>query len=143
MDQLSAFLQDRWIVVVLAVVVLFLVVKLVKTVIKWVLVLAIVAAVIVYGASYKDKLLEVTDSIGAAVTTEIKDQALKAVTNEAKDATYKKNDDGSYTVSTKSLRIDAKPGSKEAKVTFMGQSFTLNIDETLQKVIDQAQARQK
>ncbi|RAV20319.1 hypothetical protein [Paenibacillus contaminans] len=141
MDQLTAFLQDRWLVVVIAVVVLFLIVKLVKTVIKWVLVLAILAVVIVYGATYKDKLLEVTDTIGTAVTNEIKDQALKAVTNEAKDATYKKNDDGSYTVSTKSIRIDATPGSNDAKITFMGQTFNLKIDEALQKVIDQAKQK--
>ena len=42
-------LQDRWLVVVVAVAAILLVLKLVKTVLKWVLVIAIAAGVLTYG----------------------------------------------------------------------------------------------
>ncbi|WP_040952911.1 hypothetical protein [Gorillibacterium massiliense] len=56
MDQWTTFLQDRWYVAVIAVIVLFLIVKLVKTAVKWILVVVIAAAVLYYGYQYKDEL---------------------------------------------------------------------------------------
>lgn len=139
MDFVMSFLQDRWFVIVAAIVILFIVIKIVKTVIKWVIVLAVLAGLFFYGASYKEQLL----NIGTAVTAEVKNQAVKAVTGEMKEAEYKLNPDGSFTVTTKSVRLDGKPGSNEVKVTFMNQTFTMKVDDVLNGLIEQAKKNAK
>ncbi|NHN30403.1 hypothetical protein G9U52_11215 [Paenibacillus sp. S3N08] len=140
MDFIAAFLQERWYIIVAAIIILFIVVRIVKTVIKWVIVLAIVAGLYFYGASYKDQLINMGASVGASVTTEVKNQAAKIVSSEMKDAQYKQNPDGSYTVTTKSLRVDGKPGASEVNVTFMNQTFTMKLDDIIKALIDQAKA---
>jgi len=139
LDFIVPFLQERWFIVVAAIVVLFVVIRIVKTVIKWVLVLAILAGLFFYGASYKDQLLE----IGSAVTAEAKNQALKAISGEMKEAQYKQNPDGSFTVTTKSLKLEGKPGSNEVQVTFMNQTFTMKLDDVVNALIEQAKMNTK
>ncbi|WP_249861752.1 hypothetical protein [Paenibacillus konkukensis] len=133
------FLEERWFVVVAAIVVLFIVVKIVKTLVKWIIVLAVIAGLFFYGASYKDKLME----IGTAVTAEAKAQAIKTISGEMKDAQYKQNPDGTFTVTTKSLRIDGNPGANEVKVTFMNQTFTMKMDDVVNALIEQAKKNTK
>ncbi|MFD0678217.1 MULTISPECIES: hypothetical protein [unclassified Paenibacillus] len=139
LDFLMSFLQERWFIIVGAIVVLFLVVRILKTVVKWVIVLAVLAGLFFYGASYKDQLLD----IGAAVSTEAKNQAVKAFSNEMKEAQYKQNSDGTFTVTTKSLKLDGNPSSNEVKVTFMNQTFTMKMDEAVNALIEQAKKNTK
>jgi hypothetical protein len=134
-----SFLQERWFIIVAAIVVLFLVVRIVKTVVKWVIVLAVIAGLYFYGASYKDQLLD----IGTAVSAEAKNQAVKAFSNEMKDAQYKQNPDGTFTVTTKSLKLDGNPGSNEVKVTFMNQTFTMKMDDAVNALVEQAKKNTK
>ncbi|MCL6457969.1 MAG: hypothetical protein K6T85_08180 [Gorillibacterium sp.] len=137
MDQWSSFLSDRWYIVLIALLVLFLVFKLVKTVIKWVLVLLIAAAVLYYGYNYTDSLETLTKSVTATVTETVKDQAMKMMVEEAKEASYKDNGDGSFTISSKNVRIDGKVGAEEVKVTVLKQSFQVKT-ETVKTYIEQA-----
>lgn len=139
MDFVMSFLQERWFVIVAAIVVLFIVIKIVKTVVKWIIVLAVLAGLFFYGASYKDQLMD----IGTTVTAEVKSQAVKVVAGEMKEAQYKQNADGSFTVTTKSVRLDGKPGSSEVKVTFMNQTFTMKVDDVLNGLIEQAKKNTK
>ncbi|OXM87168.1 hypothetical protein [Paenibacillus rigui] len=139
MDFIMSFLQERWFVIVAAIVVLFIVIKIVKTVVKWIIVLAVLAGLFFYGASYKDQLMD----IGTTVTAEVKSQAVKVVAGEMKEAQYKQNADGSFTVTTKSVRLDGKPGSSEVKVTFMNQTFTMKVDDVLNGLIEQAKKNTK
>lgn len=138
MDFLTAFLAERWYVIVAALIVLFLVIKIVKTVIKWVIVLAVVAGLFFYGASYKDQLLELGTTVGAKVVTEAKTQAMNAISEEVKDAKYMQNPDGSFTVSTKSVKVDGKPGAGDVQVTFMNQTFTVKVEGVVKNLIEQA-----
>jgi hypothetical protein len=138
LDFIAVFLQERWYIIVAAIIILFIVVRIVKTVIKWVIVLAILAGLYFYGASYKDQIMDLGATVGASVTTEVKNQVSKMVSNEMKDAQYKQNPDGTFTVSTKSLKIDGKPGANEVNVTFMSQTFTMKLDELLKTMIEQA-----
>lgn len=142
MDQWIAFAQDRWYLVVAALVVLFIVMRIVKTVVKWIIVLAILAVLVVYGANYKDKLQTVgaslTGSIGEKVAAEVSDKALQALKDEAKDAKFKENADGSFTVTTKSLKVEGKPGDSDVAVTFLGQTFHIKADTAVKAFIDQA-----
>ncbi|TDF98879.1 hypothetical protein [Paenibacillus piri] len=139
MDFVMSFLQERWFIIVAAIVVLFLVVRIVKTVVKWVIVLAVLAGLYFYGASYKDQLLD----LGSVVSANVKNQAVSAFSNEMKDAQYKQNSDGTFTVTTKSLKLDGNPGSNEVKVTFMNQSFTMKLDDALNALIEQAKKNAK
>ncbi|SDE03014.1 hypothetical protein SAMN02799630_04449 [Paenibacillus sp. UNCCL117] len=138
MDFLMEFIQDRWFVIAGAIIVLFIVVKLVKTVMKWVLIIALLAGLYYYGASYKDQLLELGGAVGAQAAAEVKTQVVKAFGDEVKEASYKQNADGSFTVTTKSVRLDGKPGESEVKVTFMNRSFTVKMDDVMKALIDQA-----
>lgn len=52
MDQLLLFLQERWLIVLIAIVVLFIVIRIARTVMKWFIVLAIIAAILIYGFNY-------------------------------------------------------------------------------------------
>jgi uncharacterized membrane protein YjjB (DUF3815 family) len=52
MDQLIDFIQDRWLLIVIALIGIVIVVKVIKSVLKWVIIIAIVAALIIYGSNY-------------------------------------------------------------------------------------------
>ncbi|WP_135556119.1 hypothetical protein [Paenibacillus cymbidii] len=138
MDQWTTFLQDKWYVLIVALVVIVLVVKLVKTVVKWVIILVLLAALAIYGYNYKDKLADVVQDAVSTISVAAQDQLTKAIKDEVKEAKYVKNADGSYTVKSKTVQIDGKPGSNDVKLTIAGQSFTIKADEALQKFIDQA-----
>jgi hypothetical protein len=142
MDQWSSFLQDKWLLIIIAIVVLFLVLKLVKTFVKWVIVLAVIGCIVYYGSHYAGSLGDLKTTVGNAVATEAKQQLTKAITGEAKDAKYVKNADGTYTVFTKNISLVGKPGDDLVKVTFMGQSYSVSINSTLQKFIDDAKQNQ-
>lgn len=138
MDFISTFLAERWFVIVGALVILFIVITVVKTVVKWVIVLALLAGLFFYGASYKDQLLELGSTVGVKVAEEAKAQAMNVIMEEAKDAKYTQNQDGSYTVTTKSVKLDGRPGESSVQVTFMNQTFTLKLDDLTKGLIEQA-----
>jgi DNA-binding protein YbaB len=139
MEFIMPFLQDKWYILVGAVVVLFLVVKIVKTVIKWAIIAAVLAGLWFYGASYKDQIMEAGSAAVSTAVNEAKDQAMKTIANEMKEAEYKMNPDGTFYVTTKSARIEGKTGSADVKVTFMGQTFNMNADGVIKTLIEQAQ----
>ncbi|OCT16614.1 hypothetical protein A8709_08025 [Paenibacillus pectinilyticus] len=143
MDQWISFAQDRWYLIVGAIIVLFIVIGIVKTVVKWVLVLVIVGALIVYGANYKDKIKDIGASVVSQVSDDIKDKAVSALTSEAKEAQFKANPDGSFLITTKSLKLEGKPGSDEVTVTFLGKSFKMNANSAVNAFIDQAKKNAK
>lgn len=137
MEQWSTFLADRWYVLLIAFLVLVFVMKLVKTVVKWVLVLVIAAGVLYYGYNYTDNLDQLAKTVTAAVSDTVKEQAMKLMVDEAKDATYTDNGDKTFTITTKSIRVEGKRGADEVKVTFLKQTFTVKA-EMIQTFIDEA-----
>jgi|DewCreStandDraft_2_1066082.scaffolds.fasta_scaffold12809_3 hypothetical protein len=52
MEQLIDFIQDRWLIIVLALIGIIIIVKLVRSIVKWLFIIAIVAALFIYGSSY-------------------------------------------------------------------------------------------
>ncbi|MDF2814978.1 MAG: hypothetical protein K0Q81_1178 [Paenibacillus sp.] len=140
MDQLITFVQDRWLVIVVAIVVLFLVIKIVKTVVKWVIVLAIVAGLFYYGASYTDELKEMGTQALATVkdaAASAKEEALKTLAG--KDAKFKTNPDGTYTVTSGQVKLEGKPGASEVSVSIAGApSFNIALDDAVKAVIESA-----
>lgn len=143
MEQWLSFAQDRWYLLVGALVVLFIVVRVVKTVVKWVIIAALLVALAVYGANYKDQLQSISASVGQKVAAGVSEQAVKALKDEAKDAKYEANPDGTFTVTTKSLKVAGKPGSDDIAVTFMGQTFHMSANAAVKAFIEQAKANSK
>lgn len=143
MDQWISFAQDRWYLIVGAIIVLFIVIGIVKTVVKWVLVLVIVGALIVYGASYKDKIKDIGASVVSQVADDVKDKAVSTLTSEAKEAQFKANPDGSFLITTKSLKVEGKTGSDEVQVTFLGKTFKMNANAAVNAFIEQAKKNAK
>ncbi|MEW9700672.1 hypothetical protein [Paenibacillus sp. SI8] len=143
MDQWISFAQDRWYLIVAAIIVLFIVIGIVKTVVKWLIILVIVGCLVLYGANYKDKLQDIGASVVSQVGDEVKDKALSALTSEAKDAQFKASPDGSFQITTKSLKVEGKAGSDEVKVTFLGQTFSMNANAAINALIEQAKKNEK
>ncbi|MFD2613744.1 hypothetical protein [Paenibacillus gansuensis] len=139
LDQLGTFLQDRWFVIVGAVIVLLIIINVVKTVLKWVLVLALVAGVYFYGADYIGNIKDIgaLKNLGAEVASTLKTEALKAMAGEAADATYQSGGDGTFTITTKNLELKGQAGSDEVNVSFRGQSLgKVKIDDTVRVFIE-------
>ncbi|MBW4839028.1 MAG: hypothetical protein KZY74_06500 [Paenibacillaceae bacterium] len=135
----TEFLQENWLVIVVALVILFLVLNFVRTVVKWALVLVIAAFIIIYsGITMKD--------IGDAVTT-VKEQALdisktevlNMMKNEAKEAELTQNSDGTFTITTPNLEVVGQAGSDKVKVSFRGVSLgEWSMNDTLEAFIQEA-----
>lgn len=140
MDQLSTFIQDRWVVILVAIVVLFLVIKIVKTVVKWVIVLVVVAALFYYGASYTDDLKQLgSDAVATVkdVAASAKEDALKALAG--KDAKFAQNADGSYSVTAGQVKLEGKPGATEVSLSVAGKKIAdIKLDDAVKALIEQA-----
>jgi len=137
-EQWMSFIQEKWWVILAAVVALLIVVSVVKTVLKWVLVLAIVAAVLVYGANYKDELSAMSDQM----LGEAKEQAFQALVSGAFDAQYESNDDGTFAVFTESVRVEGVEGSNEVTVYWKGVKIgTFEIDATIEAFLNEAKEK--
>lgn len=144
MDQLVTFLQDRWLVVIIAIIVLFIVVKIVKTVLKWVIVIAIVAGLIYYGSTYTDQLKDIGENVAATAKEAVGDLKEKAVQAFAgKDAKYTDNGDGTYTITSGGIRLDGKNGADKVKITVAGVSAEFTLDDMLKKAIESVKGSQK
>ncbi|OMF28136.1 hypothetical protein BK133_19080 [Paenibacillus sp. FSL H8-0548] len=135
MDTWTAFFKEHWLVLVIALIVLFIIVRIVKTVLKWAIVAVIVIGLVVYSGYSMDDLKQ----IGTKVADTVKQEAINAMVGEAKDATFVTNADGTFTVKTRNVELSGKPGDNEVAVSFRGtQLGKWEIDSTIQTVIDQA-----
>ncbi|WP_019635881.1 hypothetical protein [Paenibacillus fonticola] len=140
----TEFLKQNWLVIVVALVVLFLILNLVKTVVKWALVIVIAAFIVIYsGITLKD--------IGDAVNT-VKDQAveisksevLNVMRKEAKEAQWVQNEDGTFTITTPNLEVTGTPGSDKVKVTFRGVSLgEWKMSDALETFVQEAKRNAK
>lgn len=135
------FLQDRWFVIAIVLVVLWIVIRVVKTVIKWAIVAVIVIGLLLYsGYSLQDLSLSNLKEIGSQIADTAKKEAVSAMIGEAGDATFTDHGDGTYTIKTESLEMKGKTNDTEVSVTFRGiQLGSWKIDDTIRSLIDQAQ----
>lgn len=133
------FLKQNWLVIAVALIVLFIVVNLVKTVIKWALVILIIGGLLIYSGISLDKIGEVVTTVKNETVDTVKTEAMNMMMKEAKEAKYTSNGDGTYTVKSPNLELKGKSGSKEVEVTFRGMSVgKWDLNETIQDFIGQA-----
>ncbi|WP_036582773.1 hypothetical protein [Paenibacillus darwinianus] len=138
----KAFLQERWLVLVLALVVLLIVIRVVKTVMKWAIVALIIVGVLFYsGYTLQDLNMDTVKSIGSQVTDRVKQEAVNAMAGEASQAAFTDNGDGSYTVTTDNLELKGKQGEDEVSVSFRGVTLgKWKIGEAIRSLIATAKS---
>lgn len=135
LDTWTAFFKEHWLVLVIALIVLFIIVRIVKTFLKWAIVAAIVLGIVVYSGYSMDDLKE----IGSKVADTVKQEAVNAMVGEAKDAAFVTNADGTFTVKTKNVELTGEPGANEVAISFRGTELgKWELDSTIQAFIDQA-----
>lgn len=133
------FLKQNWLVIAVALIVLFIVVNLVKTVIKWALVILIIGGLLIYSGISLDKIGEVVTTVKNETVDTVKTEAMNMMMKEAKEAKYTSNGDGTYTVKSPNLELKGKSGSKEVEVTFRGMPVgKWDLNETIKDFIGQA-----
>lgn len=143
----TEFLKQNWLVIVVALVVLFLILNFVKTVVKWALVLVIAGAVIIYsGITLKDlsNVGQVVGSVTGQAMDKSKEAALEMMKKEATEAKLKKNADGTFTITTPNLEVTGSEGADKVKVSFQGISLgEWKVSDTLEAFIQEAKRNSK
>lgn len=133
----KTFFEDNWLILALALVALFVIIGIVRTFVKW----ALVAIIIIGVVAYSGYSLEDVKSLGDKVADSVKQEAITAMAGEASEATYSKNDDGSFTVKTDNLELTGKPNADEVEVKFRGTKIgSWKIDDTIRTLIDSAKS---
>ncbi|MCT1401589.1 hypothetical protein AK95_23375 [Paenibacillus sp. LC231] len=135
------FLKQNWLVIAIALIVLFIVLNVVRTVIKWALAVLIIVGLLVYSGISLDKIGEVVTTVKEETVDTIKKEALNMMMNEAKEAKYTSNEDGTYSIKAPNLELKGSAGSEEVEVTFRGVSVgKWDINDTIQSFIDDAKS---
>lgn len=135
------FLKQNWLVIAIALIILFIVLNVVRTVIKWALAVLIIVGLLVYSGISLDKLGEVVTTVKEETVDTIKKEALNMMMKEAKEAKYTSNGDGTYSIKAPNLELKGSDGSEEVEVTFRGVSVgKWDINDTIQSFIDDAKS---
>jgi hypothetical protein len=135
------FLQQNWLVIVIALVVLFIVLNLVKTMVKWVLVIVIVAGLLIYSGISLERIGEVVTTAKDETVDTLKTEATNMMLKEAKDAKFTKNTDGTYVVTTPNMSLKGETGTETVDVTFKGVPLgEWKINDTIITFIETAQS---
>lgn len=134
------FLKQNWLVIAIALVVLFIVLNVVRTVIKWALVVLIVGGLLIYSGISMDKIQEVVTTVKDETVDTLKTEALNMMMKEAKEAKYTSNGDGTYSIKTSNLELTGSAGAEKVEVHFRGVSLgKWEMNETIRTFIDNAQ----
>lgn len=136
MDALIAFAQERWLVIVLAIVVILIIVKVVKSMVKWLIILLIAAGLIVYGYQYAGEIRE----IGGKIAGYTKEEAIRALLDLGTEATYRKEADGTFTVTSGKFTLTGREGAREARLAFGDKSITVEMDSVLAAFVEAAKS---
>ncbi|CAM3639945.1 hypothetical protein [Marinicrinis lubricantis] len=128
------FLQDKWYIILAAVVIVAIIIRIVKTVVKWVLVLAIAVSLIYYGSNYTDEI----KAAGEKIWSYAKDEAMETMMDEASQAEYQVNSDGTFTIVSPNFKLDSVLNSDDVKITFKGQTFTMSRNSLINDFIERA-----
>lgn len=116
------FVQQNWLVIVIALILLFVVVNVLKTVIKWAIVLIIVAALCIYSGVSFDQIKSVVNDVSSSTLETVKSEAQELMLNEAKQATYVLHDDGTFTITSPNVEVTGEQGKDKVKVSLRGVS---------------------
>lgn len=135
----SDFLQQNWLVIVIALIVLFVVLNLVKTMVKWALVIIIVVAVVVYSGVSLEKIKDVVNDVKTETVDTVKTEATNLMMKEAKEAKYAADAAGNFTITSPNLELKGQKGQDKVEVSLRGVSLgQWKISDTVQSFIAQS-----
>lgn len=155
LDTWLTFLQDKWYIILIGLVIIMAVLKIMKTMVKWGIILVIAIGIIVYSGYSLDDVktlsaslvtsgLDELKEIGSKVADSAKEDALNAMIGEAASATYSSEKDGTFTVKTESITLTGKSGSEEVSISVKGApAFKVKSSEVVQNFIKKAEANSK
>lgn len=133
------FLKQNWLIIVIALIVLFVVLNVVRTMVKWALVVLIIGGLLIYSGISLDQIKDVVSTVTDETIDTVKTEALNMMMKEAKEATYVSNGDGSYSITAPNLQLKGDTGSHEVEVTFRGVPVgKWEINDTIRSYIDSA-----
>lgn len=122
-------IAHNWLLLILVLLIaVFIFGKLFRFVIKYALAVLFIAAAAAFllglsGGQMKSAGKTALTSLHSAYTRLI----LNTLQKEMKDARCITHPDGTYDIQTKSVEIQGLAGGEQAKVTFQGHSFTVNV----------------
>ncbi len=135
----SEFFRQNWLIILVALIILFMVINLVKTVIKWLIVIIIVVAVFIYSGISMDQIRDTVSGVTGQTVAALQEQAMDVMKDEAKSARFIQNGDGTYTIKTETVELKGTPGAGKVGVTFRGVPLgEWEINSTIRSLIDQA-----
>ncbi|KAA9008689.1 hypothetical protein F4V43_00395 [Paenibacillus spiritus] len=135
----SQFLRENWIIIAVALVLLFAVINLVKTMLKWAIVILIVAGLFIYSGITIDQIGGAVSKVTDGTVDTLKTEAQEVMLKEARDAVYTSNGDGTFVITTPNLKVTGAAGDDKVNVTFRGVSLgKWNVTDTLKGFIDEA-----
>ncbi|MDT3427862.1 hypothetical protein J2Z22_003438 [Paenibacillus forsythiae] len=139
----SQFIRENWLVIVIALVLLFAVVNLVKTVLKWAIVIVIVAGLLIYSGVTIDQIGNAVSKVKEETVGTLKNEAQEVMLKEARDAVYTSNGDGTFTITTPNIEVRGTAGEDKVNVTFRGVSLgQWSVNETVKSFIEEARKAQ-
>ncbi|MFD0960396.1 hypothetical protein [Paenibacillus chungangensis] len=151
-DTWTTFLEENWLILLIALIALFLVIRIVKTIIKWAIVAIIVIGIVLYsgytledvkeiGSKVMDTSIDELKELGSKVSESVKQEAVNAMMGEAQDAQYTLEKDGAYMVETKNVKLKGEVGADEVYVSVHGAPYImLQLDETIMAFIEQSKS---
>lgn len=139
----SQFVRENWLVIVIALVLLFAVINLIKTVLKWAIVIAIVAGLFIYSGVTLDQIGNAVNKVTDGTVSTLKSEAQDMMLKEAKDAKYTSGGDGTFTITTPNLEVKGAAGEDKVEVIFRGVSLgKWSMTDTTQTFIEEARKNQ-
>ncbi|WNS47091.1 hypothetical protein [Paenibacillus sp. MMS20-IR301] len=135
----SQFIRENWLVIVIALVLLFAVINLVKTVVKWAIVILIVVGLFIYSGVTMDQIGDAVNKVADGTVNTLKSEAQEVMLKEAKEAVYTSNGNGTFTITTPNLEVKGAAGEDKVEVTFRGVSLgKWSVTDTTKTFIDEA-----
>lgn len=137
----SDFLQQNWLIIVIALIVLFVVLGLVKTMVKWAIAIIIVIALVVYSGVSLEKIKDVVNDVTTETVDTLKSEAMNLMMKESKEAKYKADAAGNFTITTPNLELKGEKGKDKVDVSLRGVSLgKWKINDTVQSFINESKA---
>ncbi|GAK42508.1 ATPase [Paenibacillus urinalis] len=136
------FISQNWLVIVIALILLFVVINVLRTVLKWAIVVVIVAALIIYSGVSFDQIKTVVTDVGTSTMDTLRTEAAELMQKEAAKAEYVVNPDGTFTITSPNVEVNGKQGEDKVKVSVRGISLgEWSINDTVRLFMETAQNR--
>ncbi len=149
MEQWIQFAQDKWYLLIGALVAAWIVMNVVKTLVKWVIVIAIVGGLLFYCVQYQEELQQwgsglanmASEEAFAELKAKMNDfttnEAVELALGEATDATFEMHEDQTFTLGTNHFELigSMKNGELDSNIEIrlkdQNSGISINLDDYL------------